>query len=78
MNRERIAAVIARFRRPAAVFAAVSVIACAHEGSFPRAAYETLASFCQVVVMAQPVVNRLGTAGAEALDAGARDASVDR
>jgi len=78
MQSERIKAMIARFRKPFAVFAAASVVACAHEGTLPREAYNTLARFCQVVVMAQPIVSRIGTAGAEGLDAGARDASGEQ
>lgn len=68
-----------RAKRPLAVFCAVALVACAHEGSVPRGVFDMTLKFCQVVVMAAPVVSRIGTASGESLDASVRrDASAEQ
>jgi hypothetical protein len=57
-----------RAKRPAAIFCAVALAACAHEGSVPRGIFDGVLKFCQVVVMTAPVVNGLGRATASGLD----------
>lgn len=76
MNREVWVERLRKAKRPVAVFFAVALVACAHEGSVPRGVFDVVAKFCQVVVMAQPVVSRLGTASGASIDAGVADSSI--